>query len=496
MKMLGHYYKQKVVKLGIWSLLPGDIETWHGEYTNRYFKKLFGIGKGILLLNDFKKGFAHAYVLKSYLKKLYRRIDQINGKDPRALEKKLKTFYKILPKAKTTASQLVKDPTSLSDRQLIREFFRIRDRIHHLAIYDQFGWLAEEYWALKMDSFLTKKLKLKKGSKVYHEALFGLTQPERISTTLLEKKAVIKKAIAVRQGRETRKKAAKKLAKSFGWMPVFCYGIPWTEGHYESELKTALARTRNDLQNEYRSLINYSKERNRRLGGLVKEYSISEADLQIFTDFSLAIDIRNEAEYFVSFGGFYLLPLYAEFARRLYVTTKQVRQLYEKEMFDCLLERKDAQKLIETKGGWGSVCFDEKLTRRINITGQASARLFRYIESYVKLIQGGDPGKGMCANPGKAIGTARIVPAPGFNDRVKDGDILFTYATTTDYLPAMKRAAAFVTEVGGLTCHAAVVAREFNVPCVVSLKNAMKNFKDGDRVEVDADKGIVRKLSK
>lgn len=77
--------------------------------------------------------------------------------------------------------------------------------------------------------------------------------------------------------------------------------------------------------------------------------------------------------------------------------------------------------------------------------------------------------------------------------KVKQGDILITHATTVDYLPPMKRAAAFVTEIGGLTCHAAVVAREFGVPCVVGLKNAMANFKDGDMVEVDANKGIVRK---
>ena len=63
-----------------------------------------------------------------------------------------------------------------------------------------------------------------------------------------------------------------------------------------------------------------------------------------------------------------------------------------------------------------------------------------------------------------------------------------------DNLPAMKKAAAFVTESGGLTCHAAVVAREFGVPCIVGYKNAMSDFRDGDMVEVDADNGIVRKV--
>ena len=118
--------------------------------------------------------------------------------------------------------------------------------------------------------------------------------------------------------------------------------------------------------------------------------------------------------------------------------------------------------------------------------------MFEHIESYVKPIQGSDESRGVCGSPGSATGTARIVKSPSENGKVKKGDILVTYATTVDYLPAMKRASAFITEVGGLTCHAAVVAREFGVPCIVGLKNAMTAIQDGARVEVIAEKGIVK----
>jgi len=59
----------------------------------------------------------------------------------------------------------------------------------------------------------------------------------------------------------------------------------------------------------------------------------------------------------------------------------------------------------------------------------------------------------------------------------------------------MQIAKAIVTDEGGLSCHAAIVARELGVPCIVGTKIATKVFKDGDLVEVDADKGIVRKIS-
>ena len=74
------------------------------------------------------------------------------------------------------------------------------------------------------------------------------------------------------------------------------------------------------------------------------------------------------------------------------------------------------------------------------------------------------------------------------------GDILISAATTPAIVPAMKKAAAFVTNEGGLTCHAAIVSREMNKPCVVGVSTATELIKDDDEVEVNATQGIVRIL--
>ena len=68
--------------------------------------------------------------------------------------------------------------------------------------------------------------------------------------------------------------------------------------------------------------------------------------------------------------------------------------------------------------------------------------------------------------------------------------------TTPDYLPNMKKALAFVTDEGGITCHAAIVAREMRKPCIIGTKVATRVLKSGDLVEVDAEKGIVTILEK
>ncbi len=98
---------------------------------------------------------------------------------------------------------------------------------------------------------------------------------------------------------------------------------------------------------------------------------------------------------------------------------------------------------------------------------------------------------GSAASPGIASGAVRIVPDPSEIDKVKNGDILVAEMTTPDFVPAMKRAAAIVTDRGGRTAHAAIVSRELGIPCVVGTGNAMKALKEGQIITVDGSGGKV-----
>lgn len=125
------------------------------------------------------------------------------------------------------------------------------------------------------------------------------------------------------------------------------------------------------------------------------------------------------------------------------------------------------------------------------ITG---ARLTRLKDAFVEKKAIGDSVKGMPASPGVARGIVRIIWTPKETNKMKKGDILVASETTPDFMPGIYQAAAIVTDMGGITSHAAVIAREFGIPCVVGTKNATRVFKDCDLVEVDADRGIVRKI--
>ena len=99
--------------------------------------------------------------------------------------------------------------------------------------------------------------------------------------------------------------------------------------------------------------------------------------------------------------------------------------------------------------------------------------------------------QGSVANKGFVSGKVRICESVSGINRVQKGEILVASMTRPEYLPAMQKAAAFITDEGGVTCHAAIISREMNKPCIIGTKYATRLLKDGDMVEVDANVGVV-----
>jgi len=101
--------------------------------------------------------------------------------------------------------------------------------------------------------------------------------------------------------------------------------------------------------------------------------------------------------------------------------------------------------------------------------------------------------QGTIASKGYAKGIVKVCKLSTEIDKVNKGDILVTAMTTPDFVPAMKRAAAIITDEGGITCHAAIVSRELGKPCIIGTKIATKVLKDGEIVQVDANNGIIKR---
>lgn len=103
-----------------------------------------------------------------------------------------------------------------------------------------------------------------------------------------------------------------------------------------------------------------------------------------------------------------------------------------------------------------------------------------------------DSIQGTVACPGKVVGNVKVLLDYRDVTKVERGDIIVATMTTPDYISAMEKASGFITDEGGITCHAAIISREFNVPCVVGTVNATERLKDGQRIELDAYNGVVK----
>ncbi len=99
--------------------------------------------------------------------------------------------------------------------------------------------------------------------------------------------------------------------------------------------------------------------------------------------------------------------------------------------------------------------------------------------------------RGLGGAPGSASGAARVLASLEDASNLGDGDVLVTHMTSPDWLPLMRRAAAIITDSGGMTCHAAIVSRELGIPCVVGTGEATRKLRDGEIVTVDATRGVV-----
>lgn len=145
----------------------------------------------------------------------------------------------------------------------------------------------------------------------------------------------------------------------------------------------------------------------------------------------------------------------------------------------------------------------ERLNQRVSGAVYANGKLFKSMDEVQKvynlrLLHSAPPDngvlKGQTAYPGNVKGIARIIKSRDDMSKFKQGDVIVSPTTTPDFLPVMRISAAIVSEHGGIICHAAITSRELKIPCVVGVRGATKILKDGDMVEVDANKGFVKIL--
>jgi|GEM_PF-404500 len=176
----------------------------------------------------------------------------------------------------------------------------------------------------------------------------------------------------------------------------------------------------------------------------------------------------------------------ARIAKETGRTPQQIETLTYKELDRYFKTAKlPATKTMDGRYAGAALVFEEGDFTLVE--GAAALKL----EKSLAKTENGDVIRGTCAQPGKAEGVARLVLDPAHPGTFNRGDILITGMTRPEYLPLFKKAAAVITDAGGILSHAAIIARELKKPCVIGTQDATKRIKNGQRIAVNADAGVV-----
>ncbi len=235
---------------------------------------------------------------------------------------------------------------------------------------------------------------------------------------------------------------------------------------------------------------------------VLKRFSFTEKQLKLIKAIRDFIFLRTyTTEY--SDHLFYVArhTLFKEIVKRTGIADLDLIMLDDKEIINILkndgkMNSQIKEMLENRKLGFAMIWIDGKVQTvfgkdSINIQNQI-AEVFKKASDEVETKNNNKKViPGSVANKGKVRGIARVLTSYEDIYNVQKGDIIVATMTTPDFVSAMEKASGFITDEGGITCHAAILSREFNVPCIVGTVNGTKEIKDGDEIELDAFEGKV-----
>jgi len=274
------------------------------------------------------------------------------------------------------------------------------------------------------------------------------------------------------------KEKIKDYLKKYAWIEA-----RWWKGEGTTE-KEVIAQLKRIIP-QIETLLKEEKEKERKkkklFNLLVKGLTKKEKELIRLTQG--IVYLRTYRTDIFNWGGFLVGGLLKEVAHRLDISYDDLHFFRIDEIIGFLLKGKrklvleELQERKEKDWTYFTIHGKEKILYK-----SAKVRVKKEIEEI----------KGKVGYSGKVRGKIKIVLNKNQFLKVKKGDILVTSMTSPDFIPVLKKVSAIITDEGGITCHAAIIAREMKIPCIIGTKIATKVLKDGDLVEVDANKGIIK----
>lgn len=359
-------------------------------------------------------------------------------------------------------------PFNLSDAQMISFLKRARDLQKDLAAWGMAVAFADIYGEIsdQVIKVFSGRENLQRPINYY---LNILPSPNRASLTAMAYEDIC------------RHKNDKNLQRKYFWLDQGYIG----RGLNLKQIK--------NIRCHYKIIIETAEPEKKLLSRELKLSSAEKNLLAVSADMVYLKSLRSDSRQALYVVANNIIDILARCWR---VPAKHLEVLSTKELISAIKDPSSLNKNLSERWTHSLIIPQSADDYRIICGGGIDEYLVRYIDISSKQAKETSELKGQVAQPGKARGRVRLVFGSQHNSKVKRGDILVSVSTSPQLLPAMKLAAAFITDMGGITSHAAIVAREFRKPCIVGTKNATKILHDGDLVEVDADKGVVKIIKK
>jgi phosphohistidine swiveling domain-containing protein len=296
------------------------------------------------------------------------------------------------------------------------------------------------------------------------------------------------------------RKALAALTADFCWLPMYTLmAKPFDEQYFKNGVEDILKKVPSPAR-EISKLQAKELVKAKELGQLLAKLKADQYLRDLINLFQSYIMLRTYRVNVFRRFNFFHLPLLYEIAQRMVLSEKEIKFLTYGEMLSWLKHGYGQQfgysyetfkkEIAKRISGWAILMWRGRIKIIVGVKDILEAteqyKIIAPTSSMQRIV------KGNPACRGHAIGRVKIVRNLKELDKVDKGDILVTKMTTPDYMMAIHKAAAIVTDEGGVTCHAAIVSREFNLPCIVGTKNATQILADNDLVEVDANEGVVR----
>lgn len=442
------------LKLITWATRPGSVGR-----NQAFMVYLAGNDVKNNLTIPYKKIIVKFCAEEKSLKKYYQlEIDKVFKNWQKHLDDYISKSNQLVEKAKNISRSVGK----IADNKLFKLYEEYFQEARTYGIYLFLPFALSEYWEVEIQQKYPKHFEIITSlgkSYAFH----------KMQTELLEKTSL-------------------EISQKYGWMSTYSlYEKPYTTSFFtklkkkinKKELKKNIQQIEKNNQSFQKFIKSIKNPQDKIKCIIMHEYAFIRTD---------RIDNWKKAL-------FYLLSLYRYLAKNHpegQCTQAEIVNITKKEMKKILLKNKYPSK-NELKKRLRKNCIVEYFQDDVYFIYNEKKinKIKSCLEKFNKNIH---EFKGFVANDGKIVGKVVIVKSKEDLPKVKDGDILVTVVTDPIYTQYMKKCSAVITDEGGITCHAAIVSRELGIPCIIGTKIATKVLKDGDLVEVDADKGIVRKL--